>query len=570
MTTRTLLFGLTLVLGASLGFAETRETQKQIVISSDAPQQASCDEEAISINKAEFLRLRGIYQRRPDQVDKEEFRQAAQRYIFDAESCYQARYGVPATGKQIIDHGGVRMGASSGSGYAVLGNYDATPQHVLGGTKWGAGSPFAGGTDTTGPRLPGGTVTYSYMADGLSLAADPDSIDATTTAVSSLVTFESCFQKEIGDSFGAWSAVADIEFVPVSDAGGAFNTGATGDIRIAAHDFCTDPAPGPCMTLDGPSGILAHAFFPPPNGVTAAGDLHFDKSEAWACDDDGSSIDIGVVALHEIGHSLGLDHELTDTAVMEPFYNAALTFGPLADDIIGAGEIYGEAGAAETAFFGDLGIGTDSPSASLHVLRDDSTAKIRVEETSTSVANRTMFFMENNGGAAFELVNNNLGVTWRFNNHNPTAEFRVSVAGSGQQEFKVDTSGNLEVTGTVTPMSSREAKENFQAISPGEILRKVDELPVLSWNYKSDDPGVRHLGPMGEDFYETFGLGKGGKGISVTDTAGLAFASIQALNSKIDLLENENAELKAQITEILRRLAVLEALVNSIVTSNGS
>ena len=52
-----------------------------------------------------------------------------------------------------------------------------------------------------------------------------------------------------------------------------------GDIRIrfgaANHG---DPFPFPA----GAGGILAHAFYPPPNGGTRAGDSHFDDAETWS------------------------------------------------------------------------------------------------------------------------------------------------------------------------------------------------------------------------------------------------------------------------------------------------
>ena len=72
--------------------------------------------------------------------------------------------------------------------------------------------------------------------------------------------------------------------------------------------------------MDGPGGTLAHAYYPPPNGITIAGDLHFDEAEAWYCDPAqivGTELDIGIVALHEIGHSIGLGHETIDPAVLE-------------------------------------------------------------------------------------------------------------------------------------------------------------------------------------------------------------------------------------------------------------
>jgi hypothetical protein len=69
--------------------------------------------------------------------------------------------------------------------------------------------------------------------------------------------------------------------------------------------------------------------------------MHFDSSEPWTCD--ASGIDIGVVALHEIGHSLGLGHEgPSATAVMAPYYNPSLA-SLQSDDINGSTVIYGPA-----------------------------------------------------------------------------------------------------------------------------------------------------------------------------------------------------------------------------------
>ncbi len=165
------------------------------------------------------------------------------------------------------------------------------------------------------------------MGNGIDLSAEGS---GSSVAITSLPGFQPCFITDIQNAFAAWQAVASIRFVEVLDNGAPFNaSGAVGDIRIGAHAF------------DGPSGILAHAYFPPPNGVSAAGDLHFDSAENWKCNTSG--IDIGIVALHEIGHSLGLNHENTSTtAVMDPVYNASL-MGLQADDINGVTSIYGPA-----------------------------------------------------------------------------------------------------------------------------------------------------------------------------------------------------------------------------------
>jgi hypothetical protein len=151
-----------------------------------------------------------------------------------------------------------------------------------------------------------------------------------STALSSFMPVG--FKAEIESAFDAWSSVADITFLEVPDLGEPFNApGGSGHIRIGGHVF------------DGPSGILAHGYFPPVNGVTAAGDIHFDISEPWVLTDPEPGFTIFRVAAHEIGHAIGLDHEPSIIALMNPFYTEATPLGLLADDIAGAQFIYGPA-----------------------------------------------------------------------------------------------------------------------------------------------------------------------------------------------------------------------------------
>jgi hypothetical protein len=243
-----------------------------------------------------------------------EVKAAAQEYIRVSKLCYdQIAAQNPAGSLQgdsptFIDEGGMMLAGSQ-----------ASAEYVLTNKKWGSS---ALGT-------PGGTITYSFMGNGKSLSAESSSIGS-SVAITSLPGFQPCFITQIQTAFAAWQAVSNVKFVQVEDNGAAFDApGATGEIRIAAHVF------------DGPSGTLAHAYYPPPNGNSAAGDLHFDSQESWTCDNRG--LDIGIVALHEIGHTIGLAHENTSAvAVMDPYYNSNLT-GLQTDDIHGADAIYGTA-----------------------------------------------------------------------------------------------------------------------------------------------------------------------------------------------------------------------------------
>jgi hypothetical protein len=92
--------------------------------------------------------------------------------------------------------------------------------------------------------------------------------------------------------------------------------------------------------FDGVGNVLAHAFFPPGTPETALdGDLHFDDDETWVRTLPAAGTDLDGVALHEMGHSIGLDHSRVSTSVMWDFFNGLRELTQ--DDIAGIRSIYG-------------------------------------------------------------------------------------------------------------------------------------------------------------------------------------------------------------------------------------
>ena len=105
-----------------------------------------------------------------------------------------------------------------------------------------------------------------------------------------------------------------------------------------------------------------------------------------------------------------------------------------------------------------------------------------------------------------------------------------------------------------TSVSDRNAKENFEPVNAQAVLEKVAALPLSTWNYKSQDTTVRHIGPMAQDFKGAFGVGETDTGIATIDADGVALAAIQGLNQKLHealrRAEAENAALKQRLQAI--------------------
>ena len=207
-----------------------------------------------------------------------------------------------------------------------------------------------------------------------------------------------------------------------------------------------------------------------------------------------------------------------------------------------------------------VGIGTNAPDAALHVV-----------EGTNSTAVRDVLKVENKGEGRIIFENTITGVEWRFGMANPGVpdSFNISKNFSGGNEFQIRPdgrvqiglgssvvfdlrpNGDLTIDGTLTELSSREAKENFAVVDDWEVLARLEALPIATWNYKAGSPEERHMGPVAEDFHAAFGLGADDRHIAPKDIAGVALAAIKAQQAEISALRNQVSALEELVSRLL-------------------
>jgi hypothetical protein len=207
---------------------------------------------------------------------------------------------------------------------------------------------------------------------------------------------------------------------------------------------------------------------------------------------------------------------------------------------------------------GNLGLGTASPAYSLDVQGSQAVGRF----TTTNNSYGSVLVLQNTaaspiylGAINFETTNSTPGQIGYLGNDEMA--FRVG----GTERMRLTVAG-MTLNGTLSQSSDRNVKEDFAGVDAQQVLEKVAALPLQSWSY-TNRPGVKHVGPMAQDFHAAFGLnGTDDKHIATVDADGVALAAIQGLNQKLEQqLQQKDAELQSQqqqIGALMERLNALE------------
>ncbi len=80
-------------------------------------------------------------------------------------------------------------------------------------------------------------------------------------------------------------------------------------------------------------------------------------------------------------------------------------------------------------------------------------------------------------------------------------------------------------------------------------------MPVYTWSYRTQDPDIRHLGPMAQDFYSAFRLGESNRYIDTIDSEGVALAAIKALYARSVTEQAQIASLRSTVGSLRLEVA---------------
>ena len=276
-----------------------------------------------------------------------------------------------------------------------------------------------------------------------------------------------------------WGAVTPLTFTEVTgnaDILISFGTGNHGD---------GDP-------FDGVGNVLAHAFFPPPNGGDIAGDAHFDDAETWTVNVPIplGGIDLVTVAAHEFGHSLGLNHSTVANALMFPTYSGLHRFLDQ-DDINGILSVYG----VRFPNWQQL---------------DNNPATVDI------VADGDLLYQLHSNGRIFKFTGTPL-TGWQELDNNPATK---KIVAAGGNLYQLHNNGRIfKFTGT--PLTGWQELDNNPAtvdiVADGDLLYQLHSngrifkftgTPLTGWQELDNNPATKKIVAAGGNLYQLHNNGR--------------------------------------------------------------
>ena len=148
---------------------------------------------------------------------------------------------------------------------------------------------------------------------------------------------------------------------------------------------------------------------------------------------------------------------------------------------------------------GRIGMGTNNPDSSsrLHLRTTNSVAEIRLETTVADGTPRLRFVKPANNvppnnevaGAwsvgtkstgTFSIERDDMNILRiRHDNFETILDFDLDVRGS------MEVVGDLDVGGTLTTMSDKDHKDAIEFVDPEQVLEKLVEMPIHSWEFQA-------------------------------------------------------------------------------------
>jgi hypothetical protein len=124
-----------------------------------------------------------------------------------------------------------------------------------------------------------------------------------------------------------------------------------------------------------------------------------------------------------------------------------------------------------------------------------------------------------------------------------------------------------EAGGGWSMVSDRTLKTNFVSVDYKNVFNQLMALPITEWEY-TFNKGVRHIGPMAQDFKQAFGLGSDERFITATDADGVAYAAIKHLILELDRLPQvEYHNVSDRLEALQRILDGTQSILNTVEAS---